>query len=364
MRITRQNYEAYFIDYVDGQLSKELEDELVRFLEEHPDLKEELEAFDSSIKVDPDTSVSYPQKPSLKKEVHQKYPSNGNIRDWFIAYYEEDLDFNQQKLLFKFLDENPDLKREFAIFGKLTLKADENVVFKGKAKLKQKQVRRKALLLKYTSYAAAAAVLLLAGLFWLFDKDTASPRSGDLNTVAQYDIREIEYGEEASEAPAMKGQANIADITRPLSTKELDGGDLTRLSMIASLDEELRLNPHEEVSRRYDQTSEYYYQSVQLDLEYYSKVKEYAKKNIVEQLAYRLKNKIIPPEDYYVTDPGFSPLNILGIGINRFDELADAEQKNDQSSNNKTKKYSIKTPLFEFSHKRTPIQNPSEEASE
>jgi len=364
MRITRQNYEAYFIDYVDGQLTKELEVELMRFLEAHPDLREELEAFDRSIKLDPDTSISYPQKSNLKKEVHQKQPSKGNIEDWFIAYYEADLDSNQIGLLFKFLDENPGLKQEFELFGKLKLKADKDVVYKDKKNLKKNPSGRKAVLLRYTSYAAAAAILLLAGIFWLVENEKPSSGPIDLDPVARYDIRQIDHDKKPVEDLTFRAKADDVEITAPLSINELENPNLASLSPITSLDEELSLNSRQNITRRYEQTSEYYYQSVQLDLEYYNKVKKYARKNFVEQLAYRMKNKIFHPEDYYVTDPGFSPLNIFGIGTGRFEELADAETSQVASPSKKTKKYSIKTPLFEFSHKRTPVQSPSGAASE
>ena len=47
MKINRNNYEMYFIDYLDGVLSPDLVSELLLFLDENPDLKEELSDLDA-----------------------------------------------------------------------------------------------------------------------------------------------------------------------------------------------------------------------------------------------------------------------------------------------------------------------------
>ena len=43
--INRDNYEAYFLDSLEGSLTKEEQLALNQFLEQNPDLKEELEDF-------------------------------------------------------------------------------------------------------------------------------------------------------------------------------------------------------------------------------------------------------------------------------------------------------------------------------
>ncbi len=44
--ITKNNYEAYLLDYVEENLSPELIAELMLFFENNPELKEDLEAFE------------------------------------------------------------------------------------------------------------------------------------------------------------------------------------------------------------------------------------------------------------------------------------------------------------------------------
>jgi hypothetical protein len=58
MMITRDNYEVYFIDYIDGTLSVDLRQQVEAFLVAHPDLAEELEGLsDVHFKIPNDHSV-------------------------------------------------------------------------------------------------------------------------------------------------------------------------------------------------------------------------------------------------------------------------------------------------------------------
>ena len=365
MRITRANYEVFFIDYFDGHLSKEMQEELMRFLEAHPDLKEEFEAFDDSIALSPDPSVGYPDKAALKKDKKDTGPSKDNYEEWFIAYHEGDLSLGQESRLIKFLEKNAGLKSEFELFGTLRLKPDKNITYHNKATLKHKSGKPGIALLSYLGYAAAAAVLILAGLFWLHNEEKPLRDVEKVTSIPHVGIKQIEKRPVYEVAPMIREESESAEIDKPATIQELMPNE--KLSQIASIGVDpavFNAEPLEKIDRRYEQTSQYYYQTVQLDLEYYTKVTEYAEKNFAQRLVYRLKNKLIPRKDYYVTDPGFSPLNILGIGAGRLYELASADAEQDDSGAEKVKKYRIKTGLFEFSHKRTPRHSASDNTSE
>jgi hypothetical protein len=43
MKITRDNYEEHFLDYLEGNLDENLVDDFIDFLRQNPDLKAELE---------------------------------------------------------------------------------------------------------------------------------------------------------------------------------------------------------------------------------------------------------------------------------------------------------------------------------
>lgn len=65
--ITWENYEEYMVMYIDGELGKAQEQELMSFLYEHPELQQELAAF-SMTKMIPDEGDTYSRMDSLLKD--------------------------------------------------------------------------------------------------------------------------------------------------------------------------------------------------------------------------------------------------------------------------------------------------------
>ena len=180
-RINRNNYESYLIDLVEGNLDAQTADELMLFLDDNPDIREEFEAFDSVI-LEPEP-VSFHGKASLK---HNEIAPSGSINEdnyeaCFIAWYENDLSVTEKKDLKRFIKKNPFLKKEFSLFGKLTLNSDDSVVFPDKEMLYQR--RRVAPLFWISS--AAAVIILLISVFSLLKYDVWVKPVQDDNRVAQ-----------------------------------------------------------------------------------------------------------------------------------------------------------------------------------
>jgi len=53
MTINRNNYEAFIIDFIDGNLSPALRDELLVFLNQNPDIADEIDGIDGLILTPP-----------------------------------------------------------------------------------------------------------------------------------------------------------------------------------------------------------------------------------------------------------------------------------------------------------------------
>jgi len=67
MQINRNNYEAYFLDYRENNLSPEQVAELMIFLEQNPDLKASFEAYEN-IELATDKSIKFHQSHLLHHE--------------------------------------------------------------------------------------------------------------------------------------------------------------------------------------------------------------------------------------------------------------------------------------------------------
>lgn len=150
--INRTNYEAYFIDYLEGNLDERLIDSFIAFLKENPDLKQELELYEP-ISLEPE-KVAFSNKTEL-------YKSNFDNKEAFdnaaIALLEGDLSTNEKQEFETYLAAHPEQKKQAAAFQKTVLTADESIVFANKKKLYKKAPGKTILL--WTSRVAAVLIL-------------------------------------------------------------------------------------------------------------------------------------------------------------------------------------------------------------
>lgn len=72
--ITKDNYEAYFLDAIEGNLSMDELRDLNKFLAENPELRKELEAYDKDFVLIPE-NISFSEKNSLKHRYLFLFPS-------------------------------------------------------------------------------------------------------------------------------------------------------------------------------------------------------------------------------------------------------------------------------------------------
>lgn len=162
MEINRNNYEAYFIDYLEGNLNERLVDSFIEFIKLNPDLKEELDLFES-VSAAPET-ISYTKKEKLYKE---KYDSEKEFNEAAIAQLEGDISTEEKFEFEMYLAEHPEKKKEAALFTETKLIADESILFDKKNTLYRKS-RRKVILL--WSGRVAAILILAFAVFTLIDK--------------------------------------------------------------------------------------------------------------------------------------------------------------------------------------------------
>lgn len=153
MKITRDNYESFFIDYMDGNLPESLIDQFLDFLNQNPDLKEELHLFEE-IKL-PQEFVVFQEKKQLHKSLADE---NSRLENTIVAYMEGDLDANENKAFEAYLANNPELKKEYGLFAKTRLIPDSKIIFSKKRKLYRKSGT--TILLNWVARAAAVLVFV------------------------------------------------------------------------------------------------------------------------------------------------------------------------------------------------------------
>lgn len=154
--ITRYNYEEFFMDYLDGNLSSFQTIALEDFLSQNSDLKIELEDMEC---------------PILRKEsvvVNSNYlkeiPFRKNFDDFSIARLEGDLSAKTEFSFDTFLDNNESFKEEHLVYKKTILLADNDIVCPDKNLLKRSS-RKVVFWWCFSSIGVAASIILIFS-FW------------------------------------------------------------------------------------------------------------------------------------------------------------------------------------------------------
>lgn len=144
--INRHNYEAFLLDYLEQNLSPNMVAELMVFLEQHPDLKQELDELQAFEVLEPN-SVLFDNKATLKKEA---------LDNLMIAEIEGINTSQETKTLKHILKADKTAKNDFKLFQQTKLKS-KKVIFKDKEALKKEAA---IIPLRWFKNAAAAVIIM------------------------------------------------------------------------------------------------------------------------------------------------------------------------------------------------------------
>ena len=160
MKITRHNYEEYFILYLDNELSSADRREVELFVQQNPDLKAELDIlFQSQLPVD--TDVVFNGKESLLKSESVTIKED-NYEEWLLSYIDNELPGAEKTMLEKFVAERPAIKKELEVLQKAKLQP-ENIVFGDKSILYRREEKVRVIAINWRRIAIAASLVLAVG---------------------------------------------------------------------------------------------------------------------------------------------------------------------------------------------------------
>lgn len=164
--ITRNNYEEYFILFLDNELTEAQGKELQFFLQENPDLQAELDLL-SGTKLSVDETVVFPDKEllfagSLLQETTEQNVSAQDSE--IIMYLDAELNNADKTAFEQKLADSPVLQKELALFAKTKLQAQTAVVYPDKESLYKEENKRRIVPMYWLRMGVAAAVLLTLGV--------------------------------------------------------------------------------------------------------------------------------------------------------------------------------------------------------
>ncbi len=120
--ITRNNYEVFFVDYIDGNLSENQMAEFKAFLLSNPDLAQELD-FVSTIRLEP--AVGKFDKTTLKKEISDLPFEDKNADELMVSLLENDYPQDRHPELLQRMENSTDRTHNFNIFRKTKLQTPQ-----------------------------------------------------------------------------------------------------------------------------------------------------------------------------------------------------------------------------------------------
>ena len=209
LNINRNNYEIFFIDYMENTLSQDEREQVELFMDCNPDLKEE---FFSLMDVNlPEERVVFSEKESLKKNL--VLPDASPLENLSIAYMEGDITIPQERELKEMLS-NAVNQREHDLIQHTKLQSDLSIQFPKKSELKKKHSKF-IRLLPYTAAAASAALLIGFGLQLGQLEVKQSPKA-----QAQTEISTTVQKKEILISTPQDENKTKTDTEQPIKTKE------------------------------------------------------------------------------------------------------------------------------------------------
>ena len=188
MRIDRNNYEEFAMDYLDGSLTGNDLRSFEEFLRENPDIASEIADLSELDVGEANTNSS----PRIESDL--KIPEG---RDWdkaIIELVEGDLSAGEERKLLEEIKRSPALSAELELYQKTRLEPDYSMVFPNKEQL-YREGKVVSIYPRLVRWAAAAAVLALA-IWWFNIPPEARYNPGDSGSIAEQNLPEVPTLEE------------------------------------------------------------------------------------------------------------------------------------------------------------------------
>lgn len=229
--INIDNYESFYLDYLEGNLDEADTAALMAFLEEHPDLvleddalaylpEAEFVALDAQLK----SGLKFP-------DTEQKIGLN-NIEIFLIASVEKQLSPEKSNELRAFLEDNPFYAEELTLYQRSRLQADLSIVFPEKRSMKKGGF----IVPMYARFAAAAAsvVIAISIINWGGGDNPVQIASAEKHGKTQIELKDVEMkhskgsGEDGNTiyvdvnpgkiTSSGSGNTNLASVAPPTNT--------------------------------------------------------------------------------------------------------------------------------------------------
>jgi len=222
MNINRNNYEEYFILYMDNELGNDDRRQVEDFIQKHPDLKEELELL-LQYKMAPDTTIVFPEKKELIMSQSKSGITLENYEEWLVLYMDNELTAEQKITVDQFVTNHPSIKSELTLLQKTQLQPDK-IIFTDKELLYRRTADRPVVIMRWWKVAAAAMLVLAISITAIIMLNKKSPADKDIVTVPKIEQKTDKETPAANnnEVEKKNEQSVIANAVHPAESQILN----------------------------------------------------------------------------------------------------------------------------------------------
>ena len=188
MDINRNNYETFFLLYVDNELSAQQRDALELFIQENADLQEELEMLQLST-IEPEPIVFKGKSSLLKTE-----KITADTEEKLLLFIDNELDAAQSKELQVMLAADASLSKELNLLKQAKLSVEQDIIFADKQSLYRKE-KDNVIPFGWWKLAAAAVVIgfgIWGGLKYTSNNKVAGTETAtNNNSIKSGEVKKI-----------------------------------------------------------------------------------------------------------------------------------------------------------------------------
>jgi len=168
--INRDNYEEFFLMYVDGELSTTDKETVEAFVQLHPDLQEELAMLQQTVLL-PEGDIVFADKNLLFKHAES---NNIATEEQRLLYIDNELATQEKAALETALLTNANLQKDLALLRQTKLPS-ENIACPNKEALYKEEKKRRVVYMRWQYMAAAAIIIgLVATVYFVAPSGKAS----------------------------------------------------------------------------------------------------------------------------------------------------------------------------------------------
>lgn len=235
MEFTRENYEAYYLDYLEGSLAEELLIPFEAFLEKNPDLQVDFESIDLSISDQTIVLDSFEKSLAQLAGIAQLRITKKHIELFIIAELEGLLTPSQMDELHLLIQSDERLQHMYSGY-QLTRIQSQDIRFEDKAALKQVKVIRFRPILLWSASVAALFILFIS--LWSTNKERSTQFIAKKQPVFNEE-KEIKHPKIRTKQPILAHHTlnkEIKEIYRlPLQSPKITYTEKSEIAVLSSI---------------------------------------------------------------------------------------------------------------------------------